>query len=174
MLAAFSRVMLKDEIRFAAERHVPVLITAGDHDQRELCARIIHASWDGGRGPFVTFLATAPSVSLHASNAAPHCRGPHDYLLLRRKFEGARGGTLFIDDVTLLSAEGQEQLFSLLDESLPSTAPDAGAGRSVRLIAGASHHLDAERATGAFSESLFYRLNVIHFDFLTKPIALGA
>ena len=174
MLAAFSRVMLKDEIRFAAERHVPVLITAGDHDQRELCARIIHASWDGGRGPFVTFLAASPSMAPHASNAVPRRRGVDDHLLLRRKFEGARGGTLFIHDVTLLSAEGQGQLFSLLDESLPSAPSHARVGRSVRLIAGASHHLDAERATGAFSESLFYRLNVIHFDFLTEPIALGA
>lgn len=174
MLAAFSRVLFKDEIRFAAERHVPVLITAGDHGQRELCARIIHASWDGGRGPFVTFLAAAPSMAPYAATAAPRRRGLTDHVLLRRRFDGARGGTLFIGDVTLLSADGQGQLFSLLDQSLTSAPSHAGAGRRVRLIAGASRHLDAERATGAFSEPLFYRLNVIHFDFLTEPIARGA
>jgi DNA-binding NtrC family response regulator len=174
MLATFAKVMLKDEIRLAAERHVPVLVTAEDSDQRAMCARVIHAGWDGGRGPFVSFCAARASTPPGCPEVAPLRREPGnaDDILLRSAFERARGGTLFIDDVAALTDDGQATLFTLLDELLDSWSAVPRGKAAVRIVAGASHHLDAERARGVFRDSLFYRLNVIHFDFLAPP-ALG-
>ena len=141
--------ILEDDIRLAAWMQAPVLVTSANPDQRSLCARLIHATGDCWRGPFVIF-----SVN-----------GDDD--VLRRLFDHARGGTFFVEDVATLSPNVQAQLLSILDERVRphhSTGPPARAG--VRIIAGASRHLDSERATGAFCETLFYRLNVFHVDLM--------
>jgi transcriptional regulator of aromatic amino acid metabolism len=142
--------MFDDDLRLAARLHVPTLITAADPDQRDGSARLIHATGDLWTGPFVTCFARTGD--------------------LRLQFEHARGGTLFIDDVTIVTAEAQAQLIRLLDSTARPEPPGIrGAFCNVRVIAGASRRLDADRASGRFSEALFYRLNVIHIDYLDEP-----
>ena len=167
--------MIDEDIRLAAQLRVPVMVTAANRDQRELYARLVHASDNGGRGPFVTYSANGVSANLEASSSSPLARHGGDDGLLRRRFGQARGGTLFLDDVAMLTAELQARLFALVDEQLAphseSTAPPAG--HRVRIIAGASRHLYAERAAGLFCEPLFYRLNVIHIDLTNQTQAGG-
>ena len=144
----------KEDLLLAARLDEPVLITAERDGRRKAYARLIHEG-GGRRGRFVTFSATDA--------------GTGD--TLRRQFERARGGTFFIADITKLSADGQAQLFSLLDEQLRSHPPAlASSGGDVRIIAGASRHLDAERATNEFRPSLFYRLNFIHINLIPRPV----
>ncbi len=133
--------MEDDDLRLAARVRLPVLITAASSRERDLSARLIHANGGLSRGPFVTVCVDRPPR-------------------LRHLFDQARGGTLFIDDVAALNAEAQRQLLALLEGD-----------RSVRLIAGASRHLDADRAAGVFSDTLFYRLNVIHVDLTSESHA---
>jgi DNA-binding NtrC family response regulator len=38
------------------------------------------------------------------------------------------------------------------------------------VVAGASRHLDMERATGAFCTPLFYRLNLIHINLIPRRV----
>ena len=76
--------------------------------------------------------------------------------MLRHQFDQARGGTLFLDDVITLPADAQAHLLSLLNERMAPLSSTVAFDRSrVRIVAGASRHLDAERATGAFCELLF-------------------
>jgi DNA-binding NtrC family response regulator len=131
--------MPEDDIRMAAATHVPVLITCDSAPERERCARLIHGQSRGNDGLFVT------------------CRGNRS---LRQPFDQARSGTLFIEDLVALSADAQLELLSLLNERIRQ-----GSECAVRILAGASRHLDAERRSGAFSERLFYRLNLIHLHF---------
>ncbi len=143
-----------EEIRAAARVHVPILITEPDRQRRSLCARLIHATGERVRGPFVAFSANG-TKSLHA-------------LLLRHQFDQARGGTLFVEDIATLSSDAQALLMTLLNERAHHQIPGAVGSSGVRIVAGASRHLDAERATGAFCEQLFYRLNVIHIDLSSR------
>ena len=131
--------MRDDDLRMAAARDVPVLITCESALRRERCARLIHHWRHGTDRPFITFRGNA---------------------FLRRRFEQARGGTLFIEDIAALTADAQLELLSLLDEGI-----QAPRERAVRILAGAGRCVAAERRSGAFSDRLFYRLNLIHLDY---------
>ena len=142
-------------IGIAARTHVPVLITSDRAPQRELCARVIHERSGRASRPFVRF---GPGA-LNARDGAV-CR------LLRDRFEQARGGTLFIDDVSRLRSRGQRELLLLLENNLR-----ARSDREVRILAGTSRQLDDRRTSGAFNASLFYRLNEIRVDLAERPPA---
>jgi DNA-binding NtrC family response regulator len=92
---------------------------------------------------------------------------------LRHHFGQAAGGSLFIDDVAALTEREQVELFSLLEARRTHSSAQPRHRSSVRVIAGASRHLDSERASGAFSEPLFYRLNVIHIDLIDHQAQEG-
>jgi DNA-binding NtrC family response regulator len=158
--------VLNDHLQLAALTNLPVLITAERRDQRETCARLIHTNGNTRQGPFSAFSDRVPGAipGDARSSRAPR---PHGGIGLRHQFDAARGGTLFIDDIASLTPDVQAQLLCLLEVSLVSgPTVDAGSLR-VRVIAGASRHLELERATGAFCESLFYRLNVVHIYLLS-------
>jgi DNA-binding NtrC family response regulator len=158
------------EIRLASSVDVPVLVTSPKRDERDLCARLIHATSQRGSGPFVIFSPEmTAALQMHARGASR--RRPQDDYLLRHRIERARGGTLFIDDVLCLTPKAQRVLLDLLNERAPITTADPSAGRSsVRVIAGASHHANTERSRGAFNDAVFYRLNVLHLDLTRTQI----
>jgi DNA-binding NtrC family response regulator len=135
-----------DEIWIAADTDVPVLLTADAAADRERCARLIHGGSGDPNRPFVAIHSDAPGSAGGAN-------------VLGQRFEQARGGTLFIEDLATLAPEAQQLLFVLLEER-----SDRGLVHAVRILAGVSGGLDAQRASGAFSEALFYRLNILNVD----------
>lgn len=77
--------------------------------------------------------------------------------------EESQGGTLFIDDVSRLSAGAQQVLLGILEsERLPPEA--GGAPLNMRLIAGTGQTLEARIRDGEFDETLYYRLNVLPLE----------
>jgi transcriptional regulator of acetoin/glycerol metabolism len=155
--AATSRDNQDDDVRIAAAADVPVLITAESGPERELCARRIHGQSRYGGGPFVALRFHAPASQSESPALSRNKSRTHAWL--RQSFDRARGGTLFIDDIVTLSPDTQDQLWSLLGERRC-----LGSECDVRIVSGASRHVDTDRAWGTFSEPLFYRLNVIHLD----------
>ncbi len=163
------------DLNLAAECDVSVLVTAEQGKARRDLARFIHDHGLRSGGPFVFVEHGAPA---HSDGTARDDR--HDFSVeLRRRFEEARGGTLFIDDVAGLSAAMQAELFLLLEDCSLWTGGGHGEARAggVRIVTGASRPMHAELADGAFSESLFYRLNLIHIDTIgsrasDKPVVL--
>jgi DNA-binding NtrC family response regulator len=152
-----------EDVRLAGAVGVSVLITAERSIERERCAHLIHDGAGVGRGPFVRF--SAGSADPRPSTSS------RDDLVLPRSFEQARGGTLFVDHVDALTTAQQAQLLSLLEKRVPGAGSmmQSGSPAPVRVITGAGPHLATKRTTGAFSELLFYRLNVIHVDLLSPP-----
>jgi DNA-binding NtrC family response regulator len=158
------------DIRLASTVDVPVLVTSPKRDERDLCARLIHATSQRGSGPFVIF-SPEMTVAIQMHARGPARRRHHDESILRHRIERARGGTLFIDDVLSLTPKAQRVLLDLLEERAPITDASSPASRpSVRLIAGASHHANTERSRGAFNDSVFYRINVLHLDLTRTPL----
>jgi len=162
-----SSLLHEDDLSLAAQSDVPVLITAGIAADREASARLIHDNGARGLGPFVTFHGVS---RVSGSTPSADSSGPRaEDVRLRRQFEEARGGTLFIDDITELAPAAQRQLFSLLEQ--PGTHVDESGQAvlsGVRVIAGASRALDDALAASTFFEPLFYRVNIIHIDSLTQ------
>src|SRR5687767_6828537 len=106
-------VTLDEDIRLAATVDLPVLITAEHRDRRDLCARVIHATGESAQGPFVTVMLGENRSSPHRS---PRSKDAAEEAMLRQRFEHARGGTLFVDDLASATAEAQLQLLRLLEE----------------------------------------------------------
>jgi len=70
-------------------------------------------------------------------------------------WEAAAGGTAFLQEVGDLDAVRQNELLQLLDR--PRDRPNA-----LRIIGGSGCDLAQRIAANTFSDTLFYRLNVIH------------
>ena len=140
-------VIMDDDLAMAAAGQVPVLITCESPTRRERCARLIHHRRYGADRPFITFHGDAP---------------------LRRRFEEARGGTLFINDIAGLTADAQLDLLSLIDAESRERRE-----RAVRIVAGASRCVAEERRSGEFSDQLFYRLNLIHLNYDAETVRKG-
>jgi CBS domain-containing protein len=139
------------EVDLIAHSSANVMVTASEADERLAWARRIHEGLRHG-GPFV---AVCPAI-----NGQMHAADVDEW------FGRSTGGTLFIDDVGQLGPDAQARLSSLLGAQSPCISPVTkrnGAGR-VRVIAGSPRSLGADLATGAFNDTLFYRLNVIHID----------
>ncbi len=148
----------------AAGNKASVLIQGETGTGKELVARAIHFRGCLREGPFVVV----------------DCAGlPHDLLDLELfgyespvftgptaprigKFELAKGGTLFFDEVGNLSLPTQTKLLRALEEK---KIERIGGTKSIevdgRIIA--ATHQDLEKAVreGSFREDLYYRLNVV-------------
>jgi CBS domain-containing protein len=163
---------IAEQLLLASGVSAPVMITAPSADDREACARIIHRSSHGGGGLFVR-LDGSSLEALAAGGDAPS--GASDRRDAGADHPVVRGtaGTLYVDDITELDGTAQEQLLAWLEaRGRFSASSRNGPADTVRLISGASRHLDRERASGTFSEPLFYRLNIIHVD-LTGATEVG-
>ena len=128
--------LLLDEV-LAVGHRVPLLITAATSEAFYRIALRIHQA-QVGRAPFVHCRATSAD-NLRKSSTE----------WLRR----AAGSSLLISEVEALSPEAQAVLMGVLD---------LARRQNVRLISGTTVPLFERVVAGAFSETLFYRLNVIH------------
>lgn len=142
--------VVEDQLRLAGRVDARVLISAENPDLREMCARFIHCA---------SLRRARPLIVLRTRIADPAPKS-----ISRRFFERARGGTLFIDGIEELSGGVQAELSSWLEKGVSSVPPVDKTQSPVRIIAGASGLLESRRSSGTFSETLFYRLNVIHID----------
>jgi DNA-binding NtrC family response regulator len=137
---------------------VNVMVTASDAAYRLALARLIHNRAAGSRGPLVEVFVGAEQ---------PVRPGDID-----EWFGRAAGGTLFIDAVGDLDAAAQACLGAhLCDQSRADTRMTIpGSGRHVRVITGNACSLLPQVALGAFDDTLFYRLNVVHIGHACRGI----
>jgi DNA-binding NtrC family response regulator len=138
--------VVEDDVLLAAAVDVPVLVTARAAEQRIRYARLIHENGPRSTGPFVAAVST---------EADGHGDG------LERKYEEARGGTLFVDDLAAMPAQARHCLVSLL-ERRTSPPVESSHRDDVRIVAGASVPLASACPHDAGFARLFYRLNIIH------------
>ena len=144
------------DLDLAARSPVNVMLTASSDADRAAWARAIHDRSVRRDRPFVAVSGRA----FPAMNRSLRAEDVDEW------FERSSGGTLFIDQVGELTLSAQTRLLSML--TAQSDHADEGAmshtGHGVRVIAGSDRSLRTDLAYGAFSNELFYRLNLIHLD----------
>lgn len=128
---------------------MPILLVGETGCGKEYFAKAIHRA-SGRSGPFVrTTLAGAPAARIDTLLfGAPDGAEPGS-------IDRAVGGTLFIDDVSDLSREGQSKLlWALTEHPVMLTEGDAG----VRVVAGSLRELGAMVMSQRFRADLYSRL----------------
>jgi two-component system response regulator PilR (NtrC family) len=140
-------LLAAEDIDMASQSSARLLITASTQQAVETLARRIHASGPRAQSPFVM------TSGGELRGGAQALRDGYGRLL-----DAAATGSVLISAVEEIPAAGQEAFFDLLAGLESAPGPSA----EVRLISGTTVSLLDRVATGAFSEQLFYRLNVIH------------
>jgi two-component system response regulator AtoC len=153
-----------ETIKKAAPTDSTILLLGETGTGKELLARTIHAMSKRNKGPFVPVHCAALVKSLLESELFGHEKGAFTGAEQTRigRFEMAKRGTIFLDEVGEIPEEVQVKLLRVLQER---EIERVGGGRSipvdVRLIAATHKNLEQEVREGHFREDLFYRLNVI-------------
>jgi PAS domain S-box-containing protein len=166
-LAGLSDVIknLKKEALRAAANQFPVLITGESGTGKELFAQAIHHASPRRVNPFVRINCAAIPRDLLESELFGYEKGA--FTGARKggkpgKFELARQGTVFLDEIGDLPLEMQPKLLRAIeDKEFERVGGTKILQSDFRIIAATNRNLDDMISAGAFRKDLFYRLNVI-------------
>ncbi len=154
---------LYEAISRVAPTGATVLLTGESGTGKELAARTIHELSRRRPHPFLAINCGAVAPNLVESELFGHEKGSFTGADSQHRgfFEQARGGTVFLDEVTEMPRDLQVKLLRVLETGsfmrVGSTEPMQA---DVRIIAATNRAPDRAVAEGRFREDLFHRLNV--------------
>jgi Nif-specific regulatory protein len=152
-----------DLIERVAPTNSTVLIRGESGVGKELIADAIHFGSGCKNKPFVKVNCAALPDSLIESELFGHEKGAFTGANSLRigRFEAAKGGTIFLDEIGDLPASTQVKLLRILQEReferVGSTIPIKV---DVRIICATNRNLEELIDKGEFREDLYYRINV--------------
>jgi two-component system, NtrC family, nitrogen regulation response regulator NtrX len=158
---------LRKQIAVVAPTDGRVLISGESGAGKELVARAIHAQSRRAGAPFIEVNSAAIPEELIESELFGHVKGAFTGATAAKKgkFELADGATLFLDEVSDMSANVQAKVLRVLEEQrFEPVGSNTPVSVDVRVIAATNKRLDEEIEKGAFRSDLYFRLNVIPFE----------
>ena len=148
-----------------APTNAPVLITGESGTGKELIAEAIHRQSKRANGPFVKVNLGGISSTLFESEMFGHKKGSFTDATSDRigRFELAKGGTIFLDEIGELSLASQVKLLRVLQDQTYEVLGDSHTRRTdVRVVCATNADLRQMVEEHAFREDLFYRINLIN------------
>lgn len=158
--------MVKHLVRKVAPSPATVLITGESGTGKEVVARSIH-DLSGREGPFIAVNCGAIPGQLLESELFGHERGAFTGAASARagRFEQAKGGTFFLDEIGDMPTLMQVKLLRVLEERvIERVGGSTSIPVDVRLIAATHRDLPRRIAEGSFREDLYYRLSVFPIE----------
>ena len=153
---------LMSEVQIVASSRFSVIILGETGSGKELVAQSIHKLSDRAAGPFVAVDCGAIPEALIESELFGHEKGSFTGADRQKmgKFVFAKGGTIFLDEISNMPLASQAKLLRALQEK--TITPVGGIKQidiDVRVIAASNQDLLGMIDTGTFRRDLFYRLN---------------
>ena len=148
----------------ASESDAPVIIYGESGTGKELVARAIHETGQRKDKAFLKVNCAALNESLLESELFGHVKGAYTgaYRSREGRFESARGGDIFLDEIGDLPLSTQVKLLRVLEEKVVERVGDNRPIQvNVRIISATNKELKALVDEGAFRNDLFFRINVI-------------
>ncbi len=158
---------LRKQIAVVAPTDGRVLISGESGAGKELVARAVHAQSRRAGAPFIEVNSAAIPEELIESELFGHVKGAFTGATAAKKgkFELADGATLFLDEVSDMSANVQAKVLRVLEEQrFEPVGSNTPVSVDVRIIAATNKRLDEEIEKGTFRSDLYFRLNVIPFE----------
>ncbi len=141
-----------------------VLIQGESGTGKELVAKAIHYNSPYSSEPFVVINCSAISDTLLESELFGHVKGAFTDAVCetRGKFEIARRGTLFLDEVGDVSPNLQSKLLRVIEtRDFMKVGGEKVLRTEARIIAATNQDLNELVGKGKFREDLYYRLKVV-------------
>ncbi|MBO6757372.1 MAG: sigma-54-dependent Fis family transcriptional regulator [Roseibium sp.] len=155
---------VRQQIRAIAATDVDVLLIGDTGVGKEVAARALHQASSRGKMPFVQINCGALPADLIESELFGHEAGAFPGAMRTRfgRFEAARGGTVFLDEIDSLSLSMQAKLLhAIQNRTVTRLGSNEPVELEVRFIAASKKELENEAAAGRFRSDLLYRLNVV-------------
>jgi transcriptional regulator with PAS, ATPase and Fis domain len=146
----------------AAESDVPVVLLGETGTGKTLLAHAIHNSSARADRPFISFNASAISDTLLESQLFGHERGAFTgaQQSLKGKFELANEGTIFLDEISEMSALAQVKILRVLEYGeFERLGSERMLTSNARIICASNCSLRERVRLGKFREDLYHRLN---------------
>ena len=157
-------VALRQALRSVAETEADVLIVGATGTGKEIAARALHRASARAERPFVAVNCAALPEALIESELFGHEAGAFPGATRARygRFEHARGGTVFLDEIDSLPMALQGKLLhAIQDRAITRLGSNEPVDLDVRFVAAAKTGLVEAAEAGRFRSDLAYRLNVV-------------
>lgn len=157
-------VEIRRQIRAIAATQADVLIVGDTGTGKEVAARALHAISERRDQPFVAINCGALPADLIENELFGHEAGAYPGATRARfgKFEHARHGTVFLDEIESMPLALQVKLLRAIQErAITRLGSNEPIELDVRFIATSKSDLEVAAREGFFRQDLLYRLNVV-------------
>ncbi|MDJ0860213.1 MAG: sigma-54 dependent transcriptional regulator [Dinoroseobacter sp.] len=157
-------IALRQNLRAVAETDADVLISGATGTGKEVAARALHRASARSDGPFMNINCAALPAELIEIELFGHEAGAFPGAMRARfgKFEAARRGTVFLDEIDSLSLSLQAKLLhAVQNRAITRLGSNEPVPLDIRFVAASKKDLVAEAEAQRFRPDLLYRLNVV-------------
>ncbi|WP_291490516.1 sigma-54 dependent transcriptional regulator [Desulfurella sp.] len=158
-------------IKKVANTDATVLLSGETGTGKEVIAKLIHASSNRSKQPFISVNCASIPSNLLESELFGYEKGAFSGAIktYKGKFEQANGGTLLLDEISEMPLELQAKLLRVLQEKVVDKLGSAESVKiDTRIICTTNKNLAEQVKNGSFREDLFYRINV--FPIFLSPL----
>jgi len=156
-----------EKIRSVAPTKSTVLLCGETGTGKSVLANLIHQHSNRKDGPFISLHCGAIPDTLMESELFGHEKGAFTGAVKRKlgKFEIAKGGTIFLDEIGTITPNAQIKLLQIIQDSIFQRVGGEETIRAdVRIIAATNSDLKKMSGEGLFRIDLYYRLNVFPIE----------